>query len=177
MVSRIARKEIMGLSDVMSTENFVMMFANIPFSDADPYQCLTLPCQTAVIPGTHNEAFAVTMGSYTRMFRGRSDFSHDLTLTYAVTRDMKVLKALRQWHEGTAGTASQTSQGYHADYSTRGDLYLFDTAGKSVEVATFYGLFPRSVPEFSLDEGRTSPMIGQAQFVYDYVEYASIKPR
>lgn len=177
MVSRIARQEAMGVADIMSIDNFVMQFASIPFSKADPYKSLSLQVQGASIPGTHNEAFAVRLGGYTRLFRGRQDFSHRLDLTFAVPSDLVTMDSLRDWHEGTAGSASGTSKGYQADYSTTGDLYIYDTAGKVVDVATFHRLFITALNDVAMDSTRSGAMYVTASFSYDFVTWQSTESR
>lgn len=177
MVSRIARQDAMGVFDIMSIDNFVMQFASIPFSKADPYKSLSLQVQGATIPGSHSEAFPVHLGGYTRLFRGRQDFAHRLDLTFAVPSDLTTLDALRSWMEGVAGSASGTSKGYQADYSTTGDLYIYDTAGKVVDIATFHRLFLTTLNEIGMDSTRSGPMMVTASFAYDFITWQSTDAR
>ena len=163
-MARVAWTEVDSLPDILSGENYMLVFGSVPIAGST--LDLSLKCQNVIQAGMSNEAFDVPLHGFVKRFRGRKMYPRQFQATFVEVSDFSTINKLRQWMEYVAGSESGTSGGYLADYSVTAVLYTYDTTGKEVNRTYYDQVFPQDIPDVTMDSTSSQPVVVSATFSY-----------
>jgi len=167
MVTRITRDEINALPDMLTNESFVALFGTIPGSTDN--KRLTLQCTKCSFPSKSIAALEATIATFKRYQAGPVETGGEFRITFNETTDFVVYSKFKTWMEMCHGTNNGVSAGYTDSYSITLPITIFDSTGKEVVVGTYYKVFPKSLPEISLDSSGSGEVVSiDVTFSYDY---------
>ena len=164
-MARVSYSESAAIPDILDAVAFNLIFGTLPNTGNTEH--LTVKCQSVSIPGFSNEKFDVTLHGNTHSFRGRKMYPKTLTCQFVEDSTFATQNALRAWHEYIAGTESNNSQGYKADYAVDASLVVYDTTGVVAATHKLTAVFPNDVSDVNLSGESSAAMIVSATFSYD----------
>lgn len=185
MVSRVTYSDVLGLPDILSTDNFILYLkapqpvitklGSTTIADSIEKKMI-IKCQSTSVPSFSNEAFDVSMHGFVLKQRGQKRYGgNTLSATFIEEANMETYKYLYAWSEVVVGTYTGKSEGYKGKTSGGTNRYssdecyleIFDTTGKSVDQIGFLGLFPQEIQDISLSVENSASVQVSATFSFD----------
>lgn len=166
---RISLEDVYSVGDLISTEDFELIFGNIP-NISGSTKSLTIKCLNATYPGFSNEIMTANIAGFVRNQRGRKMYPRKLIANFVEDSKMGTLNVLRNWSEYIVGSNSGVSSGSSNDYSVDAILNVYNQQATLIDTITFHKCFLEDVADVPLSgEGTTLAQV-QLTCSYDWAE-------
>lgn len=166
-MGKVTFDEATTILDPLLSDNFELLIPKPPVGDADR---LRIHCKTAVKPGMTVEEVLVEVFGHAIVHAGRKSFSRTMAITYVENKDLVITKMFEEWSELIRATQTQSGS-FKTEYSTDATFIIYDQKGDEVARYNIRGIWPKSVPELSFDNGAQA-LEAPIEFAYDIYEPA-----
>lgn len=160
--------EIQSIPDPMLSDNFELLFPNIPGAQGDTAtRALRLQCKNTIKPGTQMEDVPVELFGHRAMHAGRRTFSNEISVEFIEDAFGTIGKSLESWVEWVRSKRTQSGH-FKRDYAQDAVLNIFDQEGNQVLSYKIVNMWPSNVPDETFDGSSATAISLSCSFKYDY---------
>lgn len=161
-MGKVTLDEAQTILDPLLSDNFELTIPKPPVGDAER---LRIHVKTAVKPGMTLEEALVEVFGHAINHAARKTFSRTMSVTYVENKDLVITKIFEEWNELIRGTETQTGA-FKSEYATDAYFTIFDQKGNEVAKYKIRGIWPKTTPELSFDNGAQA-LEAPIEFSYD----------